>query len=48
LTLCRGNSNANARKYAKEKTRVKGQTDILVKSAKVATSSNNSDKRNER
>lgn len=44
--IARGNSNANARKYAKEKTRVKAQTDVLVKSGKAATGSNNSDKRN--
>ena len=48
VDIVRGNSNANARKYAKDKMSVKGQTYIVVKSAKVATSSNNSDKRNER
>ena len=38
--------NSNARKYVKEKTRVKVQTDIVVKSVKATTGSNNSDKRN--
>ena len=46
--IVRGNSNANARKYAKEKTGVKAKTDIVVKSVKAVTSSSHSDKRNEK
>lgn len=46
ITLHKWKDNSNARKYVKEKTRVKVQTDIVVKSVKATTGSNNSDKRN--